>query len=65
MAERSFAHPYLPSTAGDQAEMLRAVGLSAVEELFLDIPAEHRDPELRLPPPLSELELTQELARLA
>ena len=45
--------------------MLQAVGISSVEELFLDIPAQFHGPELRLPPPLSELELSQEMGRLA
>ena len=31
-------HPYLSLTDSDRAEMLAAVGVSTVEELFRDIP---------------------------
>ncbi|HXF51463.1 MAG TPA: aminomethyl-transferring glycine dehydrogenase subunit GcvPA [Dehalococcoidia bacterium] len=58
-------HPYLPATDADRERMLRAIGVSSVEELFADIPAEHRRPRLDLPPPLSEPELARELAALA
>jgi glycine dehydrogenase subunit 1 len=58
-------HPYLPATADDRERMLRVIGVSSVEELFADIPPEHRRPRLELPPPLSEAELVRELAALA
>jgi len=45
--------------------MLRTVGVSAIQELFGDIPAGFRDPSLDIPGPLSELELRQELQALA
>ena len=59
------ASPYLPATQADQSAMLQAIGVASVEELFLDIPAQFRNPELRLPPPRSELELSREMGRLA
>ena len=45
--------------------MLRAIGVDSIDDLFADIPEAHRNPELKLPPPLSELELRRELTSLA
>ncbi len=45
--------------------MLDTLGISSIDDLFLDIPREHRNPSLDLPDPLSELEIQQELASLA
>ena len=45
--------------------MLESLGLSSIDDLFLDIPSEHRNPALDLPPPMSELEIQRELAGLA
>ncbi len=56
---------FIPNTDADRAEMLQAVGAAAVADLFGDVPAEHRFPELLLPPALSELEVLQELHALA
>jgi len=64
LPKRSQSH-YIPNTEDDQRAMLRAVGARSVEELFADIPEVYRDPKLDLPPPLSELELKQELTSLA
>lgn len=44
--------------------MLQRIGLSAVDELFRDIPEANRRPNLCLPHPLSEQELTEEIARI-
>ena len=57
--------PYSPNTPADRQEMLRTIGVSSVDELFGDIPAEYRDSKLDLPSPLSEMELLQDLAALA
>jgi glycine dehydrogenase subunit 1 len=65
VAESAFASPYIPNTDEDRAEMLAAIGVDTVEDLFADIPAEFRHPELLLPPPLSEMELRREMERLA
>ena len=56
---------YLPNSDSDRAEMLSALGLGSPGELFRDVPAAIRDPELELPPPLAELDLITELRRLA
>jgi glycine dehydrogenase subunit 1 len=45
--------------------MLAALDLESVGELFRDVPAGLRDPQLDLPPALSELELIGEMRRLA
>jgi glycine dehydrogenase subunit 1 len=57
--------PYLPHTAPERKEMLRAVGVKKIEELFSAVPAEQRFPKLQLPPPLSEPELLEELRYFA
>ena len=56
-----FQSHYIPNTQQEQAEMLATLGLSSIDELFLDIPQEHRNPSLDLPPPMSELEIQREL----
>ena len=61
----SSSTPYIPNTVADRQAMLAAIGVEAVEELFADIPPEARNPVLRLPPPLPELELRRELEKLA
>jgi glycine dehydrogenase subunit 1 len=59
-------HPYLALTDEDREEMLRAVGVASVEELFRDIPAGvHFERELALEPALSEQELSAHLSELA
>src|SRR6266480_821880 len=57
---------YLSLTERDREEMLAAIGVSSVEELFADIPAGVRlGRELDLEPQLSEQELTRHLEELA
>jgi len=58
-------HPYVPLTDGDRTAMLAAIGVSSTDELFADIPATYRSPELRLPDALSELELLDEMRACA
>jgi len=57
--------PYIPNTDADRAEMLEAIGLERVEDLFRDVPEEVRFPPLELPAPLSELEIQRELLMLS
>jgi glycine dehydrogenase subunit 1 len=45
--------------------MLAEVGVASIDDLFTDIPAEFRDPPLQIPAPMSEMELRQEMERLA
>ena len=56
----------LSLTEGDREEMLAAIGVASIEELFRDIPAGVRfDRELDLEPALSEPELVRHLEELA
>jgi glycine dehydrogenase subunit 1 len=57
--------PYGPHTEADRATMRAAVGITSVDELFLDIPESVRARGLDLPEPLPELELTARLRDLA
>jgi glycine cleavage system P protein (glycine dehydrogenase) subunit 1 len=57
---------YLSLTERDREEMLAAIGVSSVEELFRDIPAAVRfDRGLALDPALGEQELSRHLEELA
>ncbi len=58
--------PYHFNTPADQQEMLQAIGVGSVEDLFAGIPEPLRlQRPLNLPPALSELELTQHMTELA
>jgi glycine dehydrogenase subunit 1 len=58
--------PYLSLTDADRDEMLAAVGVASVEELFRDIPAALRlERELDLEPALAEAELVAHMEELA
>ncbi|MDQ3344827.1 MAG: aminomethyl-transferring glycine dehydrogenase subunit GcvPA [Chloroflexota bacterium] len=56
---------YSPHTDADRAQMLDAVGVASVEDLFADIPAAVRASAWDVPAPLVEQEVRAELARLA
>jgi glycine cleavage system P protein (glycine dehydrogenase) subunit 1 len=57
---------YTSATDADRSEMLETIGVSSVEELFADIPAQLRLARpLGLEPGLSELEVYEELRALA
>ncbi len=57
---------YTSATDADRAEMLAAIGVDSVDELFADIPAELRlDRPLELPDGLSEAEVFERFAKLA
>ena len=57
--------PYLPNTDTDHRAMLQDIGVSSAKELFQDVPEEFRHAHFKLPPPLSELELKEELRQLS
>ena len=61
----SSPHPYIANTDEDRARMLATIGVASADDLFVDIPPEFRIDGLDLPPALSELELTREMAALA
>ncbi len=56
---------YTPNTEAERREMMDAIGIQDISELFEDIPAEHRFPDLRLPDPLTEMEVVREMGALA
>jgi glycine dehydrogenase subunit 1 len=58
--------PFFYNTPDDQRAMLEAIGAASIDELFSSIPDQLRlDRPLAIPPAMSELELTQHMARLA
>jgi glycine dehydrogenase subunit 1 len=57
---------YLSLTAADRKQMLDAIGVDSIEELFRDIPAGVRfGRELDVPPALAEADLSRHLEQLA
>src|SRR6476619_1881568 len=56
---------YISITDAEQAEMLAAIGVAQVADLFADVPEAVRFPELRLPRALSEIELRRELGAMS
>ncbi len=61
-------HPYIPLTAAEEQTMLQTCGMASIQELFECIPPSVREAFQAgdLPPkPLSEMEVVNELSRLA
>lgn len=57
---------YLPLTAQDRADMLARIGAASIDELFADIPGEHRlNQDLELPKRKTEMEVERLLGCLA
>lgn len=56
---------YLPHSAAERTEMLAAIGVTSIDDLFADIPAHLRLAELDLPEGLSEMELQDRMRRIA
>lgn len=56
---------YLPHTDAERAEMLQAIGVETIDDLYRMVPASLRQFSLDLPTGKSELEVTQHLAALA
>ena len=56
---------YTPHTPDERRAMLAAIGVERMEDLFADVPAKYRYPDLKLPPPMSEMEVTAEMQSLA
>jgi glycine dehydrogenase subunit 1 len=57
--------PYIPNTDKDRGDMLRVIGAGSIDELFQDVPAQFCNVPFKLPPPLTELELKEELEELS
>jgi glycine dehydrogenase subunit 1 len=56
---------FVPTTARERDEMLRAIGVQTIDQLFEDIPSEFRKPALDVPAGLSELEAVRHLRTLS
>src|SRR5581483_4155857 len=56
---------FIPHSDAERAEMLRAIGVERLEDLFQGVPDERRFPALGLPPPVSQPELAAEMRALA
>jgi len=56
---------YIPHSPLERDEMLATIGVKSLEDLFKDVPAKHRFPQLDLPPALTEMEVAAELQGLA
>ena len=57
---------YIPNTPDEVQEMLKAIGVKTVDDLFAEIPPELRlQGDLQLPAGISEFEMTRKLATLA
>jgi glycine dehydrogenase subunit 1 len=56
---------YIPHSPKERDEMLATIGVEKMEDLFSAIPADHRYPDLDLPPALTEMEVAAELNELA
>ena len=56
---------FIPLTDADRQAMLETIGVGSLEDLFADVPAQVRFPQLQIGKGLSELELEQHMAGLA
>jgi len=56
---------YLPHTDAERQEMLSVIGVASLEDLFRMVPAGQRFPELGLPEPMTEMEVSAELNAMA
>jgi glycine dehydrogenase subunit 1 len=56
---------FIPHSDAERRQMLDAVGVKTLDDLFGDVPEHVRFPSLNLPPPISQLELPAEMRALA
>jgi glycine dehydrogenase subunit 1 len=56
---------YVPHSDADRQAMLAEIGVESAKELFVDVPEEVRYPEVKLPKPLSEMEVLAELQAMS
>lgn len=56
---------HIPNTDADRADMLKLIGVSSVDELFVDIPAAVRNPKVSVPAARSEVEIRRYMRKLA
>ena len=56
---------FTPHTEEETRQMLGVIGVKSIEDLFADVPAAYRFPDLNLPPAMSEMEVMTRLQDLA
>ena len=56
---------YIPHSPKERDEMLEAIGVEKMEDLFTAIPEKHRYPKLNLPDALTEMEAAAELSEIS
>src|SRR5579862_7638231 len=57
--------PYLPHTPEQRREMLAAIGVDSIDDLYEAVPASLKLPQLDIPPTASEWEASRILTELA
>ncbi len=55
---------FIPHTEAEKQEMLHAIGVEKIEDLFQDVPSAYRFPKLDLPPALSEMEVVRQVQKI-
>ena len=63
--DNQYQSTYTPNTPKIKKEMLSDIGVDSYKDLFTDIPEKYRFPDLNLPSPTSELDLKNELSKIA
>ena len=63
--DNQYQSTYTPNTPEIKKEMLSDIGVDSYKDLFTDIPEKYRFPDLNLPSPTSELDLKNELFKIA
>ncbi len=58
-------NPYIANTDDDVAQMLKAIGVRSIDDLFVDIKPQHKPKSFALPPGKSEQEVIDDLKRLS
>ncbi len=56
---------YIPHTEAERRSMMEVIGIQDIDELFADVPADVRYPQLDLPQPMTEMEVMRELDMMA
>jgi len=56
---------YIPHTDIERQQMLAAIGVTTVEDLFEAVPASHRFPKINIPKGVSEMEVAAEMSAFA
>ena len=65
MPDQAFQSPYVPNTDPDRREMLDAIGVDSVAELFADVPEGYLNSSLDIPPARDEFDLVRYAGELA